>query len=559
MVQSVKSAEQWLQGMTLEQKIGQMICVRAFPFEEKVRSTLASGTIGAVGSVLLLPKFEDVGGLVSLVNDYLDRSPVPLLFFSDAERGVYHNLKVGTSFPSMMALGATFSSELAYRMGWVIAKEARSVGFGMICNPVLDVNSNPDNPIISTRAMSDSTDLIIELGAAYIEGMQEAGVIPNGKHFPGHGDTRTDSHIAMPIVEHSREYLMEVELKPFRELIRRGMTGIMTAHILYPALAGEGEEQLPATLSRTIMTGLLREQFGFDGLIVSDSLTMKSIKDQYGIEKAAVMAVQAGNDIILQDYQSDPELTFRALLDAVRTGELSLDQIDDSVRRILQMKERFGLLSNARLSLEEAKEILQAAEHVELAKEIAGRSITVLEKQHLPLRPSVQAKTLLIATRSIEEGKEAEDMGTRITGKSAYFLHSCSRYSTDTDIVVVNENPTEQDRQRVLKALTSGSYEHVMYGAFVRVISYKEGSGTIPGGQFELIRQMKELHPELILLIFGSPYILRQMERLSNCICAYSDCDYSIDAALDVVFGARQAEGRLPVSVNEAYPFGHGL
>lgn len=150
---------------------------------------------------------------------------------------------------------------------------------------------------------------------------------------------------------------------------------------------------------------------------------MKSIKDQYGIEKAAVMAVQAGNDIILQDYQSDPELTFRAALDAVRTGELSLDQIDDSVRRILQMKERFGLLSNARLSLEEAKEILQAAEHVELAKEIAGRSITVLEKRHLPLRPSVQAKTLLIATRSIEEGKEAEDMGTRITGKSAYFLH----------------------------------------------------------------------------------------------------------------------------------------
>ncbi|WP_248926230.1 glycoside hydrolase family 3 protein [Paenibacillus hamazuiensis] len=557
----MKTAEQWFQSMTLEQKIGQMICVRAFPFEGKVREALSSGKIGAVGSVLILPGYEDLSGLLETVNEYLRRSPVPLLFFSDAERGAYHNLKVGTSFPSMMALGATFSSELAYRMGYVIGKECRAAGFGMICNPVLDVNSNPDNPIISTRAMSDRTDLIIELGAAYVQGMQEAGVIPNGKHFPGHGDTKTDSHVAMPIVEHSREYLMEVELKPFRELIRRGMAGIMTAHILYPALAGAGEEKLPATLARSVMTGLLREEFGFEGLIVSDSLTMKSIKEQFGIERAAVMAIRAGNDIILQDYQSDPELTFRALLDAVRSGELGLEQVDASVRRILQTKEKFGLLENTPVSRMEAEKTLGAPEHIELSKEIAARSITVLEKERLPLRQNANAgtKTLAIATRSADEGKEAEDMGTRITGKAAYLRQSCLRYEPGTDVLVIDENPTEQDMQNVLDALNSAAYEHVMYAAFVRVISYKEGSGTIPGGQFELIRRIKRLRPDLIMLVFGSPYILRHMERFRTCICAYSDCDYSIDAALDVVYGARQAQGRLPVSVNETYGFGCGL
>ncbi|MDF2962969.1 MAG: BglX [Paenibacillus sp.] len=552
-------AKQWFNRMTLEQKLGQMICVRASAYEETVRKSLASGRIGTVGSVLFLPKYRNLEGLVETVNHYFSHSPVPLLFFSDAERGLLHNLKVGTSFPSMMALGATFSNDLAYRMGLAIGKEARAVGFGMISNPVLDVNSNPDNPIISTRAVSDRTDVIIELGAAYVNGMQEAGVIPNGKHFPGHGDTRTDSHVSMPLVEHSREYLMDVELKPFRELIQRGMAGIMTAHILYPALLAEGEERVPATLSPTIMTKLLREQFGFQGLIVSDSLTMKSIKEQYGIEKAVVMAVKAGNDIILQDYQSDPELTYNALLEAVHTGDLDMEQINTSVQRILSVKERFGLLDNTLIQLEEAQAIIGAEEHIGLAQEIAARSVTVLEAEDLPLSTGGASKVLLIATKSKDEGQEVQDMGTRITGKAAYLLQSCKRHGKHVDLLVIDEFPGEQELTVVTEALRSHTYDAVVYAAFVRVISYKEGSGSIPGGQFELIERIKTIRPDLVLLVLGSPYILRKMERFSTCLCTYSDCDYSIDAAMDVLFGAAQANGRLPVDVNEKYRFGYGL
>lgn len=552
-------SEKWFQHMNLEQKIGQMICVRASKFEDSVRGSLSSGRIGTVGSVLLLHKFEQLNGLVDTVNEYLGQSQVPLLLFSDAERGLQHNLKVGTSFPSMMALGATGSSELAYRMGFVIGKEARAVGFGMLSNPVLDVNSNPDNPIISTRAISDRTDVVIELGAAYVEGLQEAGVIPNGKHFPGHGDTKVDSHVSMPIVERDLDHLMNVELRPFRELIKRGMMGIMTAHILYPALLAEGEALVPATLSRTMMTGLLREQFGFTGLIVSDSLTMKSIKEQYGIEKAAVMAVQAGNDIILQDYQSDPEITFYALLNAVRSGELRMELINTAVRRILDVKERFGLLNNKPIQLEQAEQLLGSDEHIELAKEIASRSITVLENVNLPIKPNAHSRVLVIATRSKEEGKEVADMGTRISGKASYLHRSCLRYGAKSDLLVIDELPDEQDFAALTEAIGSAEYDHVIYAAFVRVISYKEGSGMLPAGQLKMIERIRKDHPGLVLLVLGSPYILRKIERQRNCICTYDDCDYSIDAAVDVLFGAKKASGKLPVDVNENYSFGYGL
>jgi beta-N-acetylhexosaminidase len=444
-------------------------------------------------------------------------------------------------------------------MGLAIGKEARAVGFGMISNPVLDINSNPDNPIISTRALSDRTDVVIELGAAYVQGMQEAGVIPNGKHFPGHGDTKTDSHVSMPIVERDLDQLMNVELKPFRELIQRGMMGIMTAHILYPALLAEGEALVPATLSRSVMTGLLREQFGFTGLIVSDSLTMKSIKAQYGIEKAAVMAVQAGNDIILQDYQTDPEITFHSLMNAVRSGELSMEIIDTAVKRILNVKERFGLLDNKPIQLEQAEQLLGSDEHIKLAKEIASRSITVLERADLPIKPDARPRMLVIASRSKDEGKEVEDMGMRISGKASYLHRSCLRYGAEVDLLVIDELPDERDFAAVTEAIGSAEYDHVIYAAFVRVISYKEGSGTLPAGQLKMIERIRETHPGLVLLVLGSPYILRKMERQRNCICTYDDCDHSIDAAVDVLFGAKKARGKLPVDVNENYMFGYGL
>lgn len=549
--------EQWMERLTLEQKIAQMIVVRGHDYLDQARRMNAEDRIGGIGAVLLTTKgshkLEDV---TKWIREFQTGASAPVLFYLDAENGLADTFEFGTPFPTLMALGATRSRELAYRMGRTIAAEARALGFGVVSNPTVDVNSNPDNPIINTRAISDRPELIVDLAAEIVRGMQEGGVVPTAKHFPGHGDTQEDSHVSMPAVERSKEYLMEVDLKPYRELIPRGLMGIMTAHILYPALLAPGEERVPATLSRTIMTDLLRNEFGFVGLLISDSLTMKGIKTQYGIEQAAVLAIKAGHDIILQDYESEPAITFQAVLHAVRTGVLEMEQINASVRRILEIKARYNLLDLVPLEPEEVLKVVQSSEHRAVAAAISDRSVTVLEAATLPF---ADRKTLLIATVGQEEGMEAEDLGYVVKGKTGYLQEQMQPYVRDLDRVIVHEHPTDEDFAKVREALEGNRYEQVIYATFVRVLSYKAGSGTVPQVQLDLMNLIRERHPETALLIFGSPYILRKMDPPSNCICTYGDCVYSIDAALKVLFGAMQASGKLPVTVNEKYPYGYGL
>ncbi|CAI6018430.1 glycoside hydrolase family 3 protein [Cohnella sp. JJ-181] len=552
-----EGAAAWLERLTLEQKIAQMIVVRGHDYLQKTLEMNAEDRVGAVGAVLLTTKgsrrLEDI---VAWVNRFRAESGAPVLFYLDAENGLADTFDFGTSFPALMALGATRSPELAYRMGAAIAKEARAVGFGIVSNPTVDVNSNPDNPIINTRAISDRVDLIVELAAELIRGMQETGVIPTAKHFPGHGDTQEDSHVSMPVVARDKEYLMDMDLRPYKELIPQGLMGIMTAHILFPALLGPGEDPVPATLSKAIMTRLVREELGFEGLLVSDSLTMRGIKAQYGIERSAVMAVLAGHDIILQDYESDPEITFRALLDAVRRGDISMARIDLSVARILEAKERMGLLGSDPVDVIEAGRIVGSAAHEAVAREIAERSVTALEAQTLPLTGK---RTLLIATRGAEEGMEAEDLGYVIKGKASYLFERAGAYADDIRTLVVSEYPTSEDAALVIRELSDDSYEEVVFATFVRVLSYKEGSGTVPESQLRLLEAIRERREDATLLLFGSPYAAKSIVPFANCLCTYGDCVHSIDAALKVLYGEIQASGKLPVDVNGKYRFGYGL
>lgn len=551
------SAAEQLGKLTLEQKIAQMIVVRGHDYLQKALDVNAAGRIGAVGAVLLTTKgsrkLEDI---VAWVNRFRAEAAAPILFYLDAENGLADTFDFGTSFPTLMALGATRSRELAYRMGASIAREARAVGFGMVSNPTVDVNSNPDNPIIGTRAISDRVDLIVELASELIRGMQDSGVIPTAKHFPGHGDTEEDSHVSMPTVGRDKDYLLDVDLRPYRELIPQGLMGIMTAHILYPALLGPGEDPVPATLSKAIMTGLVREELGFEGLLVSDSLTMRGIKAQYGIERSAVMAVQAGHDIILQDYESDPEITFGALQEAVRAGDIPVARIDRSVSRILEIKEKLSLLDNVPIDVEAAGRIVGSAEHEAVAREIADRSVTVLESKSLPL---TNKRTLLVATRGAEEGMEAEDLGYVVKGKAGYLFERARAYADDLGTLVVNEYPTAEDVALVERELADDSYAQVVFATFVRVLSYKEGSGTVPESQLRLLEAIRERREDATLLLFGSPYAANSIFPFANCLCAYGDCIYSIDAALKVLYGEIEASGKLPVAVNDKYAYGYGL
>lgn len=547
-----------LENMTLREKIGQMVCVRAYNFRDKIPDMLSKGLISSLGAVIITQKgTRDLEPVIDIINNYKKLSRFPLMLYMDAECGIRDMFNFGTIFPSLMALGATRSRELAYKMGYAIGKELRAIDMSMASNPVLDINNNPDNPIINTRAISDDVELVIELAGEYIRGIQKAGIIPNGKHFPGHGDTDVDSHVAMPVVRHSKDYLMKNELMPYRVLIKNGMTGVMTAHIIFPSLLGPDEDGLPATLSVNIITNLLRKELNFEGLIVSDSLAMRGIKDVYGLEKSAVMAVKAGHDIILQDYNSDPDITLDAVVSAVESGEIDIKQINESVRRILKLRESLGNLNNDSIDIDEVRKVVGCDEHVAIAREIADKSITVLENRDIPFMDVNDERILVIATKTEEEGSVAEDLHSNITGKSGYMFEECKKYIGNAEFMVINEDPKPEETESILKH--AGNYKKLVFGTFIRVISYKEGSGSIPESQARLMEKLNESIENPVFIIFGSPYAVNKLPLLNNCIVAYSDCEYSIDSALKVLFGELKPEGKLPVRVNEKYYNGYGL
>jgi beta-N-acetylhexosaminidase len=553
-------AEKVFSSLTLEEKVGQVIINRGLNYPESMEELLKEGKLGGVGAVVLRKVCRNnPRGLVDYVNKIIEISKIPPFLYIDAEQGVSDMFgKVGTTFPNQMAIAATHNPQMAYDAAYAISSEANMLGFNISCNPVLDVNSNPNNPIIGVRAFGDNVDFVIDFGRQYVKGMQDAKIIPTGKHFPGHGDTSTDSHISMPVVDHPREYLDNVELKPFRVLMAEGMKGIMTAHIYFPALQ-EGEEPgTPATLSRKIMTGLVKEEWKYEGLVITDSLTMKAIKDRFGIGKAAVLALKAGNDMILQDYDSDPKITFEALLEAVKSGEIDMEQLDNSVMKILKFKEWCGVHTRQKITYEIAEMLTSMTKNIETSKKIAESSVTVVENGKLPLSGSAGGKKVLVVATTSDPGlSEAKDMAVLLTEKYYYFYNSIKRHAPDAKLFTVYENPTKEQIEKLSEI--SGNYDEIIFITFVRILSYKEGSGTVPQSQVDLLNMLNGSGRSISTVVAGNPYVIDKLPKTDNILCTYCECIYSLDAAADILFGKLSPKGKLPVSINEKYKFGHGL
>ncbi|HEV8539709.1 MAG TPA: beta-N-acetylhexosaminidase [Nitrospiraceae bacterium] len=327
------------------------------------------------GLILFARNLEGVEQIVNLTNDLQRLSPgSPLLISIDQEGGRVSRLPSGfTIFPPCATVGSCDSTELARQAAAVTASELRAVGINMNMAPVLDVNSNPDNPIIGDRSFSADPAKVSKLGLATITGLQEHRVAACGKHFPGHGDTVADSHKELPVVSASRERLEQVELLPFRQVLARGHEGlaaIMTAHVLYPSL----DAQAPATLSPAILTGLLREQMKFEGLILTDDLEMHAIIDHYGVGEAAVLAVEAGADVLLICKDRDRQVAaFQGIRDAAREGRIAPARLDASLRRVARIKDRF-LHPYAPADLAAAREIVGSRTHQTVLDAIVQRA-----------------------------------------------------------------------------------------------------------------------------------------------------------------------------------------
>ncbi len=513
-----KEMHQLIPQMSIEQKVGQLIVVGfgGTRINADIRSIIRQHFVGGV--TLFARNIQSSRQVARLTNDLqtLTRATehqIPLFIAMDQEGGWVARLKIGaTVLPGNMALGAAGSTEFAEHAGTITAIELGAVGVNLNFAPVIDVNNNPRNPVIDRRSFGECPDLVSRFGCAYIKGLQQNGVLATAKHFPGHGDTTVDSHTDLPTVGHDAERIRTVELKPFRAAIEAKVGAIMTAHIVYPTL----DANRPATLSRPILTDLLREELGFDGLIVTDDMEMKAIDERYRTGEAAVMAIEAGADMVLTlwRYRNQREV-FNALVSAVKSEKISEDRINQSVERILKYKKAFGVFDWEDATSANAIESVGSGAHRRIAATIADRAITTVQNRSgiLPLNSNM---TPLV-----------------ISSSSILFNLLRVRYAN----CISTRIPAEPDAEAVLPRL-------VLQADAADVVI----AGISNHRQAELINRLDtNTETPIIVAAFGSPYSLRRCPNVSASLAAYDIHFESVLAAVKVMAGESDAPGKLPI------------
>lgn len=542
--------EETLRQMTLEEKIGQMLIPAMAPVfmnreSEEFRRIERNIVEFHVGG------YHAFGGdpvaLAALLNRMQRLAKIPLLITADLEGGPGYQFRGATRLPRAMALGATGSEELAYHAGQITAIEGRALGIHVNFYPVLDVNNNPRNPIINIRSFGEDVALVSRLGQAYIRGAQENGQLATAKHFPGHGDTSQDSHLELPVIAVGRDRLDRIELPPFRAAIRAGVAAIMTAHIALPQL--EPEKGVPATLSPAILTGLLRTELGFQGLIFTDAMEMRGIADHFTPEEATVRAVRAGADVIL--FPVDVEKSFTALRQAVERGEIPLERIEASVRRLLEAKARLGLHRNRYVDLDQIEAIVGNREHQQWARMMIERAITLVrdERRVLPLALDETRRVLLLTILDAREGWREGTPG------SAFRAELLKRHRNVIEVTI--DEKTSRETIEVVKKLAD-LCDVILANGFIRIAAYK-GSIDLTEEQLALLRALSKSEKPFVFTLFGSPYVLSFVPELPTYILTYEYYPEAERAALRAILGEIPFTGKLPISLPGAYPIGHGL
>ena len=531
--------------MTLEEKIGQMLCLgfygdfinRNSETWTKYRHWVGDLKIGGLAIYR-----GDVFETAHMMNSLQALSDIPLLIAANLEKGLGNQMEGATLFPPLMSIGATGSEELSYQMGKITALEARAAGIHMAYFPVVDVNINPDNPIINTRSFGENPEDVGRLAAAYIKGCQEFGLIATAKHFPGHGDTERDSHNVLATVQADMNRLNKVELYPFHMAIEAGVLAVMSAHISVPAI--DPTPNLPATLSKPVLTEFLREKMNFKGLIVSDSMGMGGITTLYPQDEAAVLAVKAGVDIIL--LTPEPEIVLAALVEAVEKGILSEKRIDESVERILHAKARMGLHRDRYVNVAVLDRIVAAETHIEWADLILEKSMTLVKDENriLPLSPE---KKLAIFSLS-------SDPGDYYAGRP--FIQAIKQ--RDSQAVEFYAEAYTGD-EYLEEALKKAADVDVLVIALFSSLRSGKGSIGLNERQVDLIHRIVDRKIPVCVISFGSPYYLRHFPNINAYLCAYRPSPQAQRMAAKALFGEIDINGRLPVSIPDCFPVGHGV
>lgn len=564
-----------LKGMTLKEKIGQMITVEIRSFNNKNFTEMNSqvskiiSDTGIGGVTLFSENFSSTEQAVKLTTDLQksalkSKNKIPLMISTDQEGGYITRLNTGTSLPGNMALGAINEEKYAKQCGEIIGSELSALGINTAFAPSLDINSNPENPIIGTRSFSSNPEIVKNLGNAMIQGIMDNYVVPTVKHFPGHGDTTEDSHTELPTVDKNLQELLECELVPFMSAIPMGVDMVMTAHIQFPQIDDTKVKNkdgknivVPATLSKKIVTDILRNQIGFNGIVITDAMNMDAIKANFEMADACIMAINAGVDSLLMpvsitDKNSGNELKslINQIAKAVESGKIPEKRINQSVKRILDVKEKYGILSYSAPSVENALAVVGSKEHHETEADISAKAITVLKNEGniLPFKPKKNSKIVLVSAYENELPLFDYSMN-KLNFSNVKYQTYC--YNSDKKATILNA---------VKKA------EYIVVLAEMNTKDDLPISSTTTKMTRSIMNTAKLYKKKCAVISANLPYDTANYTDAQALLCSYgcngmddTDTDPTkptehtygpnIIGAMEVIFGNKTPQGKLPVDV----------
>ena len=526
--------------MSLEEKIGQLFMVAAYSNKDQQH----------IDEILYLIKKYKIGGLIffqggpcrqaNLTNLYQSKSKLPLLIAIDGEWGLGMRLDSTISYPRQMMLGAIQDDSLVYKMGYDIGEQMKRMGIHVNFAPVVDVNNNPNNPVINVRSFGEDRENVSQKGVMYMKGLQDAGIIATAKHFPGHGDTDKDSHYTLPSVNHDRERLDSIELYPFKKMFEAGAEGVMVAHLNVPALGTK--ENTPTTLTKAVVTDLLKDEMGFDGLIFTDALNMKGATKFYEPGEIECLAIEAGNDVLL--FPVSVSKAISKIKKQVRKGIIPKERIEESCRKVLAAKYRAGLFQynkkddvvNAENLEKDLNNLMYEVTRYGLIE--SGLTLIRNEKKILPIKKLKRKKIASLAFN---------------TDEVTAFQKTLSKYAKVDHFVSVEE--------------LSDSLLNVLKDYDIVITSVHNTSNS-PSKNYNVKKNYLDIvgnlsiNTKIIFSVFASPYSLNSFQIINNIdaiLIAYHDDDVTQSIAAQAIFGGAHISGRLPVTINQDYPAGFGL
>ncbi|WJY27551.1 glycoside hydrolase family 3 protein [Sporosarcina trichiuri] len=546
-----------IRGMSLEEKVGQMLMPDFRTMNGKHITELTPEIEALVkkyhlgGVILFRENVVTTEQTARLVADYQKASEkYGLLMSIDQEGGIVTRLQSGTDMPGNMALGAARSEELAHQVGQAIGEELHALGINMNFAPSFDINNNPDNPVIGVRSFSEDPELTAKLGVAYTNGLQGTGTSGTAKHFPGHGDTAVDSHLGLPEVPYYKERLKQVELYPFQQAMDAGVDAIMTAHVTFPKIDDttviskkDGTPiTVPATLSHKVLTELMRDEMGYDGLITTDALNMNAIAEHFGPVDAVIRAVQAGTDLVLMPVGL--ESVADGLLDAVQSGKISEQRIEQSMERILSLKLKRGIVKEEAPApiesvIANAEKTVGSDEHKQVERDVAEKSVTLVKNDNvLPLNAAAEDKIAVVGSSYIDE------------------LFTAVKKRHANTVLIKKGEPLTDEELAQLDGVSA-----IIVGTTTSTVAGRSPSHP----QMQMVNELiGKTDVPVIAIGVRNPYDIMAYPEVDVYLAQYSFRTASFEASASAIFGEIAPQGKLPVTIPDPsggtlYPFGHGL